>query len=258
MGKKDYFPYWNLFWNMTRVEFKLRDQGTLLGFLWTLLHPALIFIVLYILFIKWLGHFIDQYAAYLIIGLLFWNFFHKATCLGLATFKRRALLMRNYKFPREIMVFSTVAAVFVSTALEIAVLVPLLWLWGVKPNWAWTLLPLWALFLLSITMGVSLLLAILAAQFHDMERIWDVISTALFYLTPVFYPLNILSDRNKALLSASPLTMIINGIRDCLISGLFPDPKICWLLAGLSALCLGAGLFLMRRYEHRIADMIIS
>ena len=166
--------------------------------------------------------------------------------------------MRNYKFPREIMVFSTVAAVFVSTALEIAVLVPLLWLWGVKPNWAWTLLPLWALFLLSITMGVSLLLAILAAQFHDMERIWDVISTALFYLTPVFYPLNILSDRKKALLPASPLTMIINGIRDCLISGLFPDPKICWLLAGLSALCLGAGLFLMRRYEHRIADMIIS
>ena len=134
--------YWFLFWELTRTEFKLRDQGTALGFAWTLLHPALMFIVLYTLFINWLGKFVDQYAAYLIIGLVQWQFFEKATMLGLGSLRRKSNLIRNFRFAREIIVLSAVGSVFWSYLLETAVLMVFLLLLGIRPAASWLLLPL--------------------------------------------------------------------------------------------------------------------
>src|SRR3989338_11260350 len=100
------FAYLDVLWEMTRGEIKQRDQGTALGFLWTLLHPALIFAVLYGLFSKWVGKFVDGYVVYLLVGLVLWNFFQKATTYALGSFRRFRGTVLNYRFPREIVVLS--------------------------------------------------------------------------------------------------------------------------------------------------------
>ena len=112
--------YLELLWSLTWTDFKLRDQGSVLGFLWTLLHPALIFTVLYLLFTKWMGRLVDGFAAYLLIGIVQYQFFEKSTSYALTSLRRKTLLVRNFKFPREILVFASVGSVFISYLLEMA------------------------------------------------------------------------------------------------------------------------------------------
>ena len=248
------FQYWNLLWNLTRVEFKLRDQGSVLGFLWTLLQPALMFLILYVLFIKWLGHSVGQYAAYLLIGLVFWNFFQKGTSLGLVSFRRKSGLIKNYRFPREIVVFSSVAAVFLSSFLEICILAIFLPFMGARVSWSWIAFPYLVVLLFVWTTGITLFLSVLAAQYADMERIWDVLSSALFYLTPVFYPLSIITGWERRILLLNPITSILIEARRCLIEGNFPTAILTAALTGLAFCCLVSGVWFLRRNESAIVE----
>lgn len=243
---------------LTWTEFKLTDQGTLLGFLWTLLYPALMFGVLYTLFIRWMGKFVDQYAAYLLIGLVFWNFFQRATSQGLGSLIRRSALIQNYKVPMEALVLSSVGAVFLSFLLELAVLSGFLLLLGCRPHWVWLFLPVQACAMLLMATGASFFLARVAVDYQDMQRIWDVLCTALFYLTPVFYPLSIITEWKRGWLLINPVTQVLIGTRRCLMEGAAPD------LRALAAVLLGAtavvvlGAALLRRAERRIADELMK
>jgi len=248
------FQYWNLFWKLTQVEFKLRDQGSVLGFLWTLLQPVLMFLILYTLFIKWLGHSVGLYAAYLLIGLVVWNFFHKATNLGLLSFRRKSGLLKNYRFPREIIVFSSVAAVFLSSLLEMSILAIFLPFLGARIAWSWIAFPFLVVLLLMLTTGVSLFLSVLAAEYADMERIWDVLANALFYLTPIFYPLSVVTGWQQRLLLVNPLASLLVEARRCLIDGSFPDAAHAAMLTLLACGCLAGGVFFLRRNESAIVE----
>ncbi len=250
------FPYGHLLYELTRTEVLMRDQGTVLGFLWTLLHPALMFAVLYALFVKWMGKFVDTYAVYLLVGLVLWNFFQKSTTYALGSFRRFRAPVLNYRFPREIVVFASVGAVLWSSAMEFCVLVPVLLALGQPLRWTWLLLPgVFALELLLAT-ALGLFLAVCAVEFEDLERIWDVLTSALFYLTPVFYPLSILSPRYQELMRLNPLMQILQMFRDCVIAGQPPDAGIFLALFALGALGLVAGLALLRRLEFRLADKL--
>lgn len=251
------FPYWRLVWVMASSEAKLRDQGTVLGFLWTLLHPLLMFLVLYALFMKWMGRFVDNYAAYLLVGLVFWNFFQRGTAVALSSLRRQAPLLLNYRFPREITVLSSVGAVLWSSLLEMAVLLIVLPFLGVEPRWAWLSLPLVIALEATLVCGAALLLAVLAVEYQDMERIWEVLSAALFYLTPVFYPVSVLRESRQDWVMLSPIAQLIQAARFCLIDGRWPDPAPAAALALSAAVALGAGLFALRRLEPRLADRLI-
>src|SRR5207237_8705306 len=105
---------WDLFWMLTRTEFRLRDQGTLVGFLWTLMHPLFIFAVLSTMFAHWMAPKIPHYSACLLIGIVQWNFFLSGTEAGLTSLRRKARLMASFAFPRALIVLSSVVAVLLS------------------------------------------------------------------------------------------------------------------------------------------------
>lgn len=250
------FPYGHLLYELTRSEILMRDQGTVLGFLWTLLHPILMFAVLYTLFVKWMGKFVDTYAVYLLVGLVLWNFFQKSTTSALGSFRKVRGTVLNFRFPREIVVFSAIGAVLWSSVMEFCVLIPVLLLLGQSLHWTWLFLPgIFALELLLAT-GLGLFLAILAVEFEDLERIWDVLTSALFYLTPVFYPLSILSSRYQELMRLNPLMQILQAFRDCVIAGKPPDVGVVLILLTAGVVGVAAGLWLLRRLEFRLADKL--
>lgn len=251
------FPYWPLLREMTRSEILLRDQGTLLGFVWTLLHPALMFAVLYALFSKWMGKFVPQYVAYLLVGIVLWNFFQKATSYALGSFRRSRGTLINYRFPREIVVLSSLGAVLWSSLMEAGVLVAALLLLGVAPRASWVWLPGVLLLELVLATGVGLYLAVFAAEYQDVERIWDVVSSALFYLTPVFYPVDILSPGKRELMRLNPLAQILAAFRACVLGGATPDRRDCAFVAAASVLLAASGLVLLRRREHKLMDKLL-
>lgn len=249
--------YWGLLRELTMAEIRLRDQGTVLGFAWTLLHPALMFAVLYGLFIKWLGRFVEGYGAYLLVGLVMWNHFQRSSTYALGSLRRYRGLVLNYRFPRELVVFAAVAAVTWSTLLELAVLLPFLSAMGAPPTWSWLLLPVALAAQTALALGVGLVLAPLSALYQDVERIWDVASSALFYLTPVFYPLSVVAEPTRRLLLFSPLAQTLGAARGCLIEGRLPGPG-AWAAAALGAVAFALGLAAMRRLEPRAADRLLG
>ncbi|MBI5630826.1 MAG: ABC transporter permease [Elusimicrobia bacterium] len=251
------FPYGFLFWEMTRTQFLLRDQGTALGFFWTLMHPLLMFAVLYALFIKWVGRFVNQYAAYLLVGLVLWNFFQKATSSAVGSLRRSRGLVLNYIFPREIIVLSAVGVALFTAALEAGLLMALLPFFGQPIRQAWLFLPVLIGCLACWVSAVALQLAAWGARYQDMERIWEVLCAALFYLTPVFYHLDMLESRWRGLLAMSPLAYILTAFRACAIEGRMPAWPCLGLALGLGAAAAAGSLWAFRRQEQKFADRLL-
>ena len=257
LPERSSFPYLDLVWEMTRGEIRLRDQGTALGFLWTLLQPALMFTVLYGLFAKWVGKFVDSYVIYLLIGLVLWNFFQKATASALVSFRRLSGTVLNYRFPREIVVFASVGAVLWSSLMELCVLMVVVSALGQAPSAAWVFLPFLLLLEVILALGIGLFLAVWSVEYQDLERIWEILTSALFYLTPVFYPINIISADKQAVLQFNPIAWILASFRGCVVAGRAPNP-VAYVLLFLGGLALcAAGTALLRRRQYAIADKLL-
>jgi ABC-type polysaccharide/polyol phosphate export permease len=240
---------------LARVEWRLRQQSTFLGFLWTLLNPALMFAVLYGLFVKWLGRAQGDYASFLLIGIVEWNFFASATSYALSTLLRRGPLLKNYPLAAEVPVLASVLSVYFSHALELAALTALLYFFrgGLSASWLW-LIPI-DLVYLALAAGVGLILAGLFVFYSDLERIWSILLTAGFFLTPVFYPLSVLAPEKIRLLAFSPLTAIIESARLAL-SGSAPHAAALACAGLWAAAAVTAGLGFLRLKRRSIEDAL--
>ena len=244
-------------WELTRTEFKLRDQGTILGFLWTLLYPAIMFSVMYVVFVKWFGNNIPQYGPYLVIGIVQWQFFDRATSTGFSSLRRRAGLIRNFSFASEITVIAGVGSVFLSYVFEMAVVLVLIRIWGIPLSSSWLALPLHVAALLSLSLATALILALLSVEFQDMERTWSVLVSAAIYLTPVFYPLSMISPKFQGYMKLNPMLHVIVGFRSCLLpDALAYDVRPTVILAGSLAVVL-ASIAVFQKRALAISDRII-
>lgn len=250
-------PYWNLFWEMTRTGFKLRDQGTFLGFFWTLLHPAIMFVILHQLFTKWVGKFVSDYPFYLLIGIVQWNFFSGATSNALTCFERKATLVKNFNFPKEIAVLSSVAVVFMSYILEVAILMLFLLVMTHDLSWSWAYFPFLIAAQTLWILGLSFFLAVLGAEYRDMSRIWTILMNAGFFMVPIFYPLNLIAERKRSWLLLNPFVHIMDGSRDCLLRAKWPplSSGLFLILTGLVLTWYGIRWF--RAREKSIVEFVL-
>jgi ABC-type polysaccharide/polyol phosphate export permease len=241
--------------SMTECEWRLREQSTLSGFLWTLLQPALLFGTLYLVFTRWLRLNDPSFAPRLLVGVVLYGFFHAATSYGISSLNRRASLALSFVFPRELVVLSACLSVALSHLWELLVMAGFLLLFGARPSASWLLLPALAAGSLALACGLSLLLAPAAARHPDLERAWGVVLLAGFYLTPVFYPASAAEGGRAALLRANPLTHLLEAARACLLDGRAPwGPAALLLLGGVAALALG--LLAFRAAEPRLGESL--
>jgi ABC-2 type transport system permease protein len=239
--------HWDLFCMLTRTEFRMRAQGAVLGFLWSLLLPLLQFAILYTLFTQWMGPRIGNYAAYLLVGIVVWNFFAAATTHGLTSLRRKAGIISNYAFPKVLVVLSTVAAVLISHLLEWAVLLCLLCAMGVGPSVSWLLLPAFIVAEVFLALGVALILSFLVVGLRDLDHFWGLLLYALFFATPIFYTADIVGGAGLMILQLNPLAVLVDAARALLIDGIVPTGMasfsaflFVWTLMGFAAFTYGS------------------
>lgn len=239
--------HWDLFWMLTRTEFRLRDQGTVVGFLWTLIHPLFIFLILHTLFVHAMAPHIPQYASRLLIGIVQWNFFSTGTSAGLTSLRRKSGIISSHAFPRLLVVLSSVAAVLLSHLLEWGVLLVGLTAAGSRPSLGWLTLPALVAAELALVAGVSCLLAVWAVRLRDLERAWSLLLYGLFFMTPVFYTAEALGGAAPRLTALNPLAWIIEGTRASLLDGAYrPSGPAAVLAVGLVLFCAAAGAYFVR------------
>ena len=259
-----------VFKELVKTNFKLRYQGSYLGVLWSVLQPLMLFAVMYVVFVKFLK-FTDGTPTFpisLLCGTCLWQFFTESTSMGMRSIVDRGDLLRKIHFPNYIIVAATTMGSMISLAINLGVVI--LFGFFAHAHYTWrviTVIPS-ILQLYAISLGVALLLGSLYVYFRDIGHIWDVILQALFYATPIIYPLSMVQKNPKFSWAADfmmlmPTTQTIMDIRHNLLSPEYVptiwtvvDNKIlCLIPYVLSVLVLWLGVHVFRKYSAKFAEV---
>lgn len=260
-----------VFKELVKTNFKLRYQGSYLGVLWSVLQPLMLFTVMYVVFVKFLK-FTDGTPTFpisLLCGTCLWQFFTESTSMGMRSIVDRGDLLRKIHFPNYIIVAATTMGSMISLAINLGVVI--LFGFFAHAHYTWrviTVIPS-ILQLYAISLGMALLLGSLYVYFRDIGHIWDVILQALFYATPIIYPLSMVQKNPEFSWAADfmmlmPTTQTIMDIRHNLLSPEYVptiwtvvDNKIlCLIPYVLSVLVLWLGVHVFRKYSAKFAEVL--
>lgn len=201
---------------LVRTDFKLRYQGSVLGYAWSLLRPLLLFLILYIVFVKFLrlGKGVPHYPVYLLLGIVIWNFFNEMTVQSLTSIIARGDLIRKIKIPRWMVVFSSSISALINFLLNLIVIVVFMVVNHVSPTETLVWLPLILVEVYLLGLGLSLFLAAAYVKYRDVNYIWEVILQAGFYMTPILYPITLITNLTlQKLILINPLAQTIQDAR---------------------------------------------
>lgn len=199
-----------------RTDFKLRYQGSVLGYAWSLLRPLLIFAILYLVFVKVfpLGKGIPHYPVYLFAGMVLWNFFVEMTSQSLGSIVSRGDLIRKIRIPRWMIVFSSSISALINLLLNFVVLIIFMVLSKASPMNTLIFVPLIVIEVYLFALGISMFLSAAFVKYRDLSYIWEVILQAGFYITPILYPLSrIHTVLYQKLLLLNPMAQSIQDFR---------------------------------------------
>jgi ABC-2 type transport system permease protein len=201
------------------TEFKRTYFGTVLGYVWALLRPLLLFAVLLFVFTKIfrLGSSVPHYSVLLLMNIVLFGFFSEATGTSVMSVVSQEGVVRKTQFPRLVIPLSVVVTCLFNLAINLIVVVVFLLAFGVSPQWTWFLFPLVILALFVYATAVSMLLSSLYVRFRDTAIIWSVVSTALFYATPVLYSIEVVPSEYRNLILLNPLSPLFEQARKWVI-----------------------------------------
>lgn len=206
---------------LVRTDFKLRYQGSVLGYTWSLLRPLLLFLILYVVFVKFLriGGGIPHYPIYLLLGIVLWNFFAEMTSQSLSSIVARGDLVRKIRIPRWIIVVSSSLSSLINLFLNLAIVVVFMFINRVDLLATSLWFPLILVQVYIFALGLSLLLAAAFVKYRDMSYIWEVCLQAGFYLTPIIYPISLITNQSfQKLLLVNPMATAIQDARNALVT----------------------------------------
>lgn len=207
---------------LIKTDFKLRYQGSAIGYLWSILKPLMTFTIMYIVFIRFLrlGGDVPHFPVALLLANVIWGFFSEATSMGMVSIVSRGDLLRKLNFSKHIIVLSAISGAAINFVINLVVVLIFSFFNGVTFSWtALMVIPLFFELFLMAT-GCALILATFFVRFRDLGQVWEVLLQAGLYATPIIYPITFIADQNPwaaKLVMMNPLAQIIQDMRYFLI-----------------------------------------
>lgn len=202
--------FFSLLWLTSVTEFKLGFHGTVLGYVWSLARPLMLFGILLLVFTKVFrfGDQVPDYPSLLLMNIMLFSLFSDATVAAVTSLVDRESLVRRAQLPRLVIPTATVLTTFLTLMINLVAVFAFILISGVEPRLTWLFLPVILAAMMALTLGTSFLLSAFYPRFRDVALIWTVISLALFYGTPVLYPIEVAPDGLRALIELNPLSLI--------------------------------------------------
>lgn len=200
------------------TDFKLRYQGSVLGYLWALLKPLFLFAILYVFFVEVLhiGKEIENWGIALLLGIVLWTFFSEVVGQGLKSIVSSGGIIRKINFPKYIIVVSTSLSAFINLAINLVVVGIFAAVSGATLDWSALLIFVFILEIYIFGLGIAFLLSAVNVKFRDVGYIWEIVSQALFYGSAIMFPLNRVVEMSHdvaILLVLNPLAQAIQDAR---------------------------------------------
>jgi ABC-2 type transport system permease protein len=205
------------------TDFKLRYQGSLLGYAWSLLKPLFLFAIMYFVFgvmIK-IGS-VEHYPVYLLLGIVLWSFFAESTNQGMNSIVSRGDLLRKINFPKHIIVLSATISALINLLLNLIIVFALMLFNGVGININNIALLFFIIEIYIFSLGLSFYLSALNVKYRDTSHIWEIVMQAAFYATPIIYPLTLVMQKSELIakiLILNPVAQAIQDSRNYLVTG---------------------------------------
>jgi ABC-2 type transport system permease protein len=233
-----------------------------LGYLWSLVRPLLLFAVLLFVFTKIIriGSDTPNYPVLLLFGIVLFSFFQEATQNSVTSVVQQEGIVRKTQFPRLVIPLATVLTAAYNFGINLIVVLVFILAWGVDPTWTWLLFPVGLLLLLVFAAAVSTVLSVLYVRYRDVAIIWTVVVQVLFYATPILYPISFVPESYQHLLMINPLTPIIIELQRWVIN---PGTESAVDVAGAFGLLPAAAVYvgvcvfaawIFKRNAPRIAE----
>jgi lipopolysaccharide transport system permease protein len=255
------FRYRGLLRNLLARELSVRYKGSILGFLWTLLNPLLLMLVFTVVFQVLIPTDIPHFPVFILIGILAWNFCAGSAMTCAHSIVGNADLVRKVYFPREMLPLSAVLASLVHFTLALTLVFVLAPLSGIPITVLAVWLPVVLVFQTVFLAGLGLILAAVNVFFRDTEPILDVALLAWFFLTPIFYSLDVLFDKTIGQVNVgwlmhvlNPMASFISTYRLVIIDRSPPDPAFLARTFAVSLLVLAVGYVLFKKVEPRFGE----
>ncbi len=239
---------------LTSRDLRLRYQGSVLGWLWSLARPLALGLVLSFALDTVLRAGIT--TTFLLTGLFPWFWFQSSVQGATTTFVGNGGLLKKVRFPRAVLPLSIVMGNTLQFLLALPVLATFLILDGYNPEPVWLLgVPLLFIVQLLLTCGVALFISTATVFFRDLEHITDVLLTLLFYATPIIYSADRLPDQYDWVVRVNPLAPVMEGWRDVLLDGELPGASFLIAVA-LTGVAVLLGWWAFRTFEDAFADVV--
>lgn len=248
------------------TDFKLRYQGSVLGYLWALLKPLFLFAILYVFFVVILdiGREIEYWGVALLLGIVMWNFFSEVVNQGLKSIVSSGGIIRKINFPKYIIVMSTSLSAVINLTINLFVVALFAILSGVDLSWGVLLVPIFILQLYVFALGLAFLFATINVKYRDVGYIWEVVSQALFYGSAIMFPMNRVVEMNPDIAKLLLLNPLAQTIQDARYFGITTDVVTTYSLTNslfviltpfaISAAVFAGGAYYFRRRSSYFAE----
>ncbi len=266
----------NLLLNLVRRDLGVRYKSTVLGFFWSFLKPLALTGIFYLVFDKILEIPLREkqipFALHLLTGILAWTFFAGAANDAMQSVLANSNLIKKVKLPLAVFPLAAVCSQLIHFLLALLVLIALLVWQGLPPGPAFLLMPLVVALQFLLAVAVGLMLSALNVFYRDVSSIWEVLTTAWFYGTPIIYPVYEATEKMHKmgwgwmewLYLANPMTPIVLAYRRLMLYGALdapmtelPDRTLLLSLAlslGLTLFLLGLSQVIFRYFAKKFAD----
>lgn len=253
------FRYHELLYIFAWRDIKVRYKQTILGVVWALLQPIITMVIFTIFF----GNLAKipsgdmPYALFVLCGLVFWTFFSSALSHASSSMIDNEGIVKKIYFPKMILPISSIVTSSIDFGINFLILLLFALFLGFIPSlWIIVVVPL-ALILASVTIaGMGLFLSSFNVKYRDVRYILPFFIQILMFLTPVIYPLSIVSPVNRYIMAINPMTSVIESVRLVFSGGGIIDPKLLLISVSSSLLIFFIGLIYFRRTERFFADIV--
>lgn len=240
---QEFIKYKDLLKLLVTRDIKLKYRRSFLGYLWSVLNPLMIMIVMTIVFSTMFNRNIENFPVYLFCGQLLFNYMNNSTHQAIFSITSNAALLKKTYVPKYIFTVSKITSGMVDLVFSLGAL--LIVMIATRATFSWTMLlfPFVILQLYVFCIGLGLFLAQANVFFKDSQFIYNAVTTAWMYLTPIFYPLEMLPDwLIWCVKYINPMYFYVGQFRDLVYLGRIPGVEIVSLGLGAAILMLVIGV----------------
>ena len=232
-------------------DIKTRYKRSLLGVAWTMVNPLLTMLVMTIVFSQLFAFSLPRYPVYLLTGVLLWNFFSETTVSAIRNLIWSSALVRRIYIPKSLFAVAAVGTGLVNLLLALVPLGIIILLTGSQLGLPLLFLPVALLLVSAFSLGVGLAVSTQAVFFTDVVDMYQILLLAWMYLTPIFYPPEIIADKFRWIHYVNPMYYILACFRAPLYLNEFPEPRYILgaVVFALVALVVGGVLFARKSDE---------